>query len=941
MTHFRPFSYGFRRAGEFAPRLLVGGGSLANRIANLVTSALYSAVDTNRSFVARSGTGANPSDGDLVGFVTDQSSGQNFVAISDAARPTLNIDDGVHSFLFDGSDDGFEASFDGGTGPADASIFIAIKSTADDAIILTGQTVTQWAGIWQDINSTTTHAGDSGSPTIGLNGVDFPGSPTRGDVHLALATGEWQIYEISNVDLSNWSELKFSQYTAAFFLDGNMAGLLVIPTASFTADQRADDIIPYMATLAGMTELDGKMLGLGGKHIFGAPSFYDSAIVSRVATGARAAVGDLIGSRRDKANPNKYGAADSDGNRAILGISDGIWFDQYDGVDDKLYYTFLGGTGPAACSVFAAIKSIDDIFIMFGDSNEHFLGAASEADATQVVTSGCGAAVTIHVNGNQIGGVGNTGRDEFAHAISNGGWNIVEFRDVELNTWEDIGWSGYWNVGWPMDGKGAGLLIVDTGAELTAKRDTVILPWFREKLGLTALDMAISGITKTAWYDVKGGTSSIETDGSGGQPGHGDLVGEMLDKSDVSRHEFDAPADTQRPILKNSNGIWRVKHDGVDDFLSMPFEGGAGPADCSVFINLKTDDARVILFSEDGDLSHYMPYWDNTLTGTGLAPNSGTPTFHIDDVELVSPNNSTLAAAIATNEWVTLEVRNVNLTEWATFTLSGYASVFRYAGEWNGLMIIPTANFDSDDRQNIILPWLKEQISSVNNDNLIANIRSELWFSTADTSNLFTTVNNSGANAATDGDLIGYAQDKSGSGTNGSSTTELARPELNVVDEVKSILFDEYTKFLTFTFAGGAGPDDCSIFLTMKTTDVQAVPLFKTGASSDFPLVFNHASGSANFAPPGSISGTYVNGELIGTTQGDARTAIATGQWVIVEIRGADLSGYAGLNINGYGGAALWEYDGEVGDMIIVKTGRELIEKRHQIEAYLREKAGM
>lgn len=64
-----------------------------------------------------------------------------------------------------------------------------------------------------------------------------------------------------------------------------------------------------------------------------------------------------------------------------------------------------------------------------------------------------------------------------------------------------------------------------------------------------------------------------------------------------------AAADNERPVLDLTNGVYSLDYDGVDDGLSFDFEGGAGPADCSVFYAENTGSGWVLAEDQNQDYS--------------------------------------------------------------------------------------------------------------------------------------------------------------------------------------------------------------------------------------------------------------------------------------------------------------------------------------------------
>jgi hypothetical protein len=64
-----------------------------------------------------------------------------------------------------------------------------------------------------------------------------------------------------------------------------------------------------------------------------------------------------------------------------------------------------------------------------------------------------------------------------------------------------------------------------------------------------------------------------------------------------------AAADNERPVLDLTTSVYSNDYDNVDDDLSFDFEGGAGPADCSVFYARDTGSGWEIVEDENQDYS--------------------------------------------------------------------------------------------------------------------------------------------------------------------------------------------------------------------------------------------------------------------------------------------------------------------------------------------------
>lgn len=119
----------------------------------------------------------------------------------------------------------------------------------------------------------------------------------------------------------------------------------------------------------------------------------------------------------------------------------------FDGVDDNLATaTFAAGTLTSDMDFFMLVKPTSAKGILAYESpTGNWIGAWQSAGAGAACNLGAGslAALTCFVNGVQVGTVGSITQGQLFSAITLGAWSVIEFRDIDLNTFTALGISGY------------------------------------------------------------------------------------------------------------------------------------------------------------------------------------------------------------------------------------------------------------------------------------------------------------------------------------------------------------------------------------------------------------------------------------------------------------------------------------------------------------------
>lgn len=115
-----------------------------------------------------------------------------------------------------------------------------------------------------------------------------------------------------------------------------------------------------------------------------------------------------------------------------------------------------------------------------------------------------------------------------------------------------------------------------------------------------------TGVSGTGTVFIKAGSDAARDDIRIIFSGHtasdtGNLTVNRISK--IPGQHRTAAADNERPVLDLTNGVYSLDYDGVDDGMSFDFEGGAGPADCSVFYAENTGSGWVLVEDKNQDYS--------------------------------------------------------------------------------------------------------------------------------------------------------------------------------------------------------------------------------------------------------------------------------------------------------------------------------------------------
>jgi hypothetical protein len=132
--------------------------------------------------------------------------------------------------------------------------------------------------------------------------------------------------------------------------------------------------------------------------------------------------------------------------------------------------------------------------------------------------------------------------------------------------------------------------------------------------------------------------------------------------------------------------IWGVASTSTGFVGPEILSDASGLGTVDVTMDIRTTDVQGFIFGEGVGTGAWAGYFRNS-TSTGTEYLSGSPTYWVNDVELT--RSVDLLNAISTGDWVTLEIRNLNLSDYSDgLHFSGYASfTYFWDGEVRNLVI--------------------------------------------------------------------------------------------------------------------------------------------------------------------------------------------------------------------------------------------------------------
>jgi len=168
----------------------------------------------------------------------------------------------------------------------------------------------------------------------------------------------------------------------------------------------------------------------------------------------------------------------SDANRPSLNITNGKYSWDFNGTNSSLISDFAGGAGPSDCSIFVALKTTDNLFVLFrGHHDAYYLPAVQDGSGVTVLHANSGTPdiyiCDVGAGETVLSEFTGTTRDDLHTAIADGNWKIVEFRGADLSAWTEFGISTF--PGWELLGSiGGAVQRVESGPILEANRAKIV-----------------------------------------------------------------------------------------------------------------------------------------------------------------------------------------------------------------------------------------------------------------------------------------------------------------------------------------------------------------------------------------------------------------------------------------------------------------------------------
>ena len=172
--------------------------------------------------------------------------GDHFYQTTDANRPTLDITNGKYSWVFNGTNSALVSDFAGGAGPSDCSVFVALKTTDTQFVLVTGHTNSYYMIAAENGAASTQLHNQAGSPAIyicdagaGETTLSAFAGTTRGELRTALADDTWKIVELRNPDFSAWTAFHMAGYSGVWRFGGSIGPTQIIESGPILEASRA------------------------------------------------------------------------------------------------------------------------------------------------------------------------------------------------------------------------------------------------------------------------------------------------------------------------------------------------------------------------------------------------------------------------------------------------------------------------------------------------------------------------------------------------------------------------------------------------------------------------------------------------------------------------------------------------------------------------------
>ena len=129
------------------------------------------------------------------------------------------------AMAFDGGNGKLFMPLPGGSGPADASLFLAVKTSDPQFALARGHSNAFYFGVAAAGDTSTLRDANAGAVSYVVDGSNVPG--TRADLHAAMAGGTFVCVEVRGLNLVSWKAIYFSAYSS-WAMQGELGGRILL-----------------------------------------------------------------------------------------------------------------------------------------------------------------------------------------------------------------------------------------------------------------------------------------------------------------------------------------------------------------------------------------------------------------------------------------------------------------------------------------------------------------------------------------------------------------------------------------------------------------------------------------------------------------------------------------------------------------------------------------
>lgn len=234
----------------------------------------------------------------------------------------------------------------------------------------------------------------------------------------------------------------------------------------------------------------------------------------------------------------------------------------------------------------------------------------------------------------------------------------------------------------------------------------------RLRAGGNSFNPSQISFTSGLWLDPSDITTGFQDSaGTTPQTASGQPTGKRLDKSGNGLHVLQATS-SGRPEYDVISGISSDYFDGTDDgYSTATFAAGTlvNGMDCFIAIRRASTKNEVVISENPADPSRYMGNISASANGLGLSGTGTAWSAYVNGVAVGSVNSCStleLNAALGSGAWKVLELRDLDLSLWAQFTLGLYTGAMMNADE-GGIILCPA---QSSANRTKIRKWLGAKV---------------------------------------------------------------------------------------------------------------------------------------------------------------------------------------------------------------------------------------